>query len=203
MTLKWWTYKNLRSFSTPKGAYNALDSIEENISDILNIDPHTTARYTHDTPEAWRVLWQLWDLRVQIHKIFPGVEGVWFFHPHPWPSIVKILDGGYTHSSWSYNGPEQDMKSINSENVEDFWKHLVRHNTQLVPWSSYTMTDVRQYHEVLPTKGPSYSLMITGTPYFKWATKAFSRNIITSPPPELTAEQISELTNVAQNFYNI
>ena len=40
--------------------------------------------------------WRPWrDGRLSIHRIHPCAPEEALFHPHPWPSIVKVLAGRY------------------------------------------------------------------------------------------------------------
>jgi hypothetical protein len=81
----------IRSFSNSQEAQVVQKKVEENMPLILADTSFKTTKILHDDPEVWRVWWQLGEVRVALHKIFPCVDGECFFHPHPWPSTVRCL----------------------------------------------------------------------------------------------------------------
>jgi hypothetical protein len=166
---------------------------------ILQRPDFKTTKILHDDPEVWRVWWQLWEIRVALHKIFPCVEGECFFHPHPWPSTVRCLKWGYNHRLWVYNGLKEDIERLKPEDIEQFSNWLVPFDTTVRAGDLYLMPDIRQFHQV-STPEINYSLMIIGTPYFPWATKQFSRK---SPDKsiELTRLEVEEVMWVAREYF--
>ncbi len=105
--------------------------------------------------------------RVYLHKIFPIKQSTWakknvigwsdeeiakdkqkaLFHPHPWESAIRILEGKYEmgigHSETN-EIPAVDCKLI------------------LPTYSEYEMVDENGWHYVSPLSKPSYSIMVTG-----------------------------------------
>lgn len=155
----------------------------------------------HDEPEVWRIWWQLGEVRIMFHKIMPAMPDQAFFHPHPWPSKVRILKGHYINTIGIYNGPKKDVEKLLPEELDDFGKKLVPMEIQIGESSMYSMLDVRQFHKVV-SGNPVYSLMIIGLPYFAGATKQFSRQPVVQNPP-LTEEEQNEIIAVVKQHYNI
>lgn len=120
------------------------------------------------TPEVWKTLdvnydpprverlWLEWgDLskehegwRIYLHRIHPCSEAL--FHPHPWPSAIKILSGKY-EMAVGYGAGEQRPPTAAT---------LI-----LTAGSSYEMIDPDGWHYVKPLREPSLSIMVTGKPW--------------------------------------
>jgi hypothetical protein len=98
---------------------------------------------TYEPPRVERIWTQHGDLRVLLHRIWPCDEPL--FHPHPWPSAVRIVSGRYLHSVGNEDGPLA--------------------NLVLGPSSEYEMTNPNAWHSVNPIDGPSDSIMILGPLY--------------------------------------
>lgn len=192
------TELSFKNFTTNQEAIETLLKVESVIPDILaHPELMKTSRIIHDEPEVWRIWWQLGDIRVAFHKIFPCEEC--FFHPHPWPSIVKCLKGGYTHTIGIYNGSPNDVMCLRPDDIKGFSDTLLPFVTTVSKGDHYRMVDIRQFHQVT-TPDYSYSIMIMGQPYFKGATKAFSRK---SPDQniELSKEQIDDILSIVKSYY--
>ncbi|MBY0359162.1 MAG: hypothetical protein K2W82_14260 [Candidatus Obscuribacterales bacterium] len=108
----------------------------------LNIDYHP--------PVVERLYTQVGDLRVSLHCIHPCQSSEALFHPHPWPSAVLILNGGY----------EMGMAYGKGLVVPPCPGKLI-----LGAGSRYEMTDPDGWHYVRPLAEPSYSVMISGKPW--------------------------------------
>ena len=90
--------------------------------------------------------------RLYLHRIHPCEIAL--FHPHPWPSAIKVLSGTY------------EMGLGSSSTAEDPTEFAT---LMLTAGSSYEMIEPNGWHYVRPIGGvPSLSLMITGAP---WALK--------------------------------
>ena len=188
----------LKNFNTNQEALERLQIIEDNMHIILeHTDIMRTSRIMHDEPEVWRLSWQLGEVRLAFHKIFPCHEC--FFHPHPWPSLVKCLKGGYIHQIGIYNGAKEDVMTIRSETIEVFSNNLIPMRTMVSSGDIYIMTDIRHFHQV-STNQCSYSLMIMGEQYFQGASKQFSR-ITPKQNILLEEEQIQDILTVIHQQY--
>ena len=90
----------------------------------------------------------LFHYRVCLHQILPCMAAL--FHPHPWPSAVKILSGRY----------EMGLGDSATEIEPPMIATLV-----LAAGSSYEMVHPDGWHSVRPLDEPSYSLMIMAAPF--------------------------------------
>jgi hypothetical protein len=122
-----------------------------------------------ENPEEWQSMYidyekpyveRLWltygDYRVNLHRIHPCKPGEALFHPHPWPSAMRVL-GEYEMGvgmSAGITPPTVAMKFTLSSRSE------------------YEMVDPDTWHYVRPLYRPSYSLMITGEPWKRSAPKS-------------------------------
>ena len=101
-------------------------------------------------PVVERIWRQVGEHRLFLHCIYPCTRKQAFFHPHKWPSAVKIHRGGY-------------------EMGVGFGKGItlpkVSHTIYLGPGSGYEMLHRDAWHYVRPVGEPSYSTMITGKPW--------------------------------------
>ena len=98
----------------------------------------------------------------RIHKCLPGKAPL--FHPHPWPSAMKIIKNDYVMEVGYGTGivaPDVCMKLI------------------MTNGSYYEMNHVDGWHSVAPLNEYSYSLMVTGKPW--------NREIPKGPVKKLTS----------------
>lgn len=100
----------------------------------------------YEPPRVER-LWRPFEdqYRVYLHRIHPCEKAL--MHPHPWPSVIKVISGKY-EMGLNYHGPEPLLAKF-----------------ILTEGSIYVMDDPKGWHYVKPLKEPSLSLMITGKPY--------------------------------------
>lgn len=108
----------------------------------LDIDYH---------PPRVQRLYRPWcGLRLSLHRIWPCEPDAALFHPHPWPSAMKVVRGTYRMAMGYGSGttPPPVMATM-----------LLRAG------SCYAMTDPDIWHDVRPLGGPSLSVMLTGTPW--------------------------------------
>lgn len=196
-----YSYKN---FTTNEEAQYALRSMTRYaLPNLITnaLDQAKTVKILHDEPEVHRIWWELGEIRVAIHRIFSCKEKSCFFHPHPWPSAVECIQGGYTHRVAMYNGPREDVMSLQSQQLESFVHKLTVMEMEVVPGFSYYMPDIRQFHQV-DVERESYSIFVSGVPYFDGATKQFSR-AIPAGNTQLTELEIEPLLNVAKRYLRI
>ncbi len=129
--------------------------------DIRYHQPHVERLWREDPP-----------FRVSLHCIHPCERGQALFHPHPWPSAVLLLDGGY----------EMTVGYGDGENPPPVAARLVlRANT------FYTMDDPNGWHSVRPLDRPTYTMMVTGRP---WGRKGLRPE---KPQQELSRQRFDEL----------
>lgn len=116
------------------------------------------------------------EYRIYLHQILPCDLEDCLFHPHPWPSIMKILSGKYKMTVGYAQGmiaPEVAMTLI------------------LPAGTIYEMTNPNGWHAVCPIEHSSFSLMITGTPWDRPSHKSTKT---------LTALNESEKASILNNF---
>jgi len=147
-------------------------------------------------PEDWRSLlidyeppkverlWIDWDeeCRVSLHRIHPCETSL--FHPHPSPSIIRVIDDGGGYLMDVGHGPGDTPPPI-----------AIR--LRLSSGSVYEMSDIDGWHSVQPLVGPSYSLMVTGKP---WKRSSPGKGI---PHPPLPLDLGTDLLNAFRGFYPV
>lgn len=93
--------------------------------------------------------------RLYLHRIHPCEKAL--FHPHPWPSAVKILHGSYEMRVGYGKGIDEPPTAA---------------TIVLTKGSYYEMGDPDGWHNVRPLGNhPSYSIMITGPKWDRWSPK--------------------------------
>lgn len=95
--------------------------------------------------------------RVFLHRILACPEAKPLYHPHPWPSAMKVLAGGYRMHVGHGAGMAEPSVSM---------------TLSLAPGSTYEMTHPDAWHAVQPEAAPSFSLMLTGTPWSRESHKS-------------------------------
>lgn len=93
-------------------------------------------------------------LRVCLHKFDPCAKEDAFFHPHPWPSAMIILDGCY--KMWV--GASSNLLTTLDRDSDSVVELL------LEPGSRYSMTNPLGWHAVQPLT-TCYSIMVNDVPW--------------------------------------
>jgi hypothetical protein len=147
---------------------------------LLDEDAWTGVLVDYHPPMVER-LWTRWgDCRVYLHRIFPCGPGEALFHPHPWPSAMRILAGEYEMAVGYGKGEEFPPVAARMIARDDFL---------------YEMTDPDAWHYVRPIGGPTLSLMVTGKPWGRPAPRS------SKPLVPLTDDQRSELFRLFRERY--
>jgi hypothetical protein len=94
--------------------------------------------------------------RFNLHCIHPCKAEDALFHPHPWPSQMRVVKGRYQMKIGYGKGRKAPP---------------VAAIVTLEEGSDYVMDDPDQWHSVRPIGEPAWSLMITGTPWGRWSPK--------------------------------
>ena len=80
-----------------QGTYlSLLREIEAKLPELLNplSDEHwQSLDVDYHPPRVERVFLPYGDLRICLHRIHPANSAEILFHPHPWPSAMKVLQG--------------------------------------------------------------------------------------------------------------
>jgi hypothetical protein len=96
-------------------------------------------------------LWIPWgEYRVLLHRIHTCSPAEALFHPHPWPSAMRILDGSYEMAVGYGAGSKVPPIAARIIASGDF---------------RYEMTDPDAWHYVRPLGGPAKTIMVTGKPW--------------------------------------
>src|SRR3989344_1341484 len=123
-----------------------LDRIERELPDLLALDGWQSLDVDYHPPRVERVWRQHDDNRIFLHRVHSCEIKQALFHPHPWPSIVKVF-GTYVMNIGYGEGEKEPP---------------VASTVILAPGSVYEMSDINGWHSVAPSDAISYSLMITG-----------------------------------------
>jgi len=137
----------------------ALDIAERELPKILspeNDKEWGTLSVNYHPPFVKRVFayWNWW--RISLHKIYPCKDGEALFHPHPWPSAMRIFSGRYEMAVGFGSGDTQPP----------FAAKLI-----LPAPARYEMTHRDAWHYVRPLDEPAFSLLVTGTPWQRSSPK--------------------------------
>ncbi len=158
----------------PNSMLTILDSVEAALPGLLtDMDGWQTLDVDYEPPRVER-LWRPIDdsIRVYLHRIHPCETAL--FHPHPWPSAVRVLSGSY-EMDIGY-GPGQQMPPLAARTI-------------LTAGSRYEMVDPDSWHSVRPLGGPSLSIMVTGKPWSRWSPKP--HGVLHGLPNSTTQELIA------------
>jgi len=88
--------------------------------------------------------------RLSLHRVHPCPLDSALFHPHPWPSAMRIVSGSYRMIVGYGAGVEQPPVAMTLE---------------LTAGARYAMVDPDAWHAVVPQGQPSLSIMVTGQPW--------------------------------------
>lgn len=150
-----------------------LHTVEGNLKHWLNRpELWNTLDVDYEPPRVERLWTSLDDLgvprhRAYLHRIHPCDKPL--FHPHPWPSAVRIVSGRY----------EMDVGSESYDDPEPW----VTATVILDAPSEYEMIDKSGWHSVKPIGCPSLSVMVTGPKWNRWI-----------PKPEMKLHPLSDET---------
>lgn len=135
-----------------------LHQVEKALPNLLRDESiWKSVRVDYHPPIVDRVWTQFDNCRINLHKIYPCEQGQALFHPHPWPSAMRILSGRYSmlagYGKGEFAPPVATKLILNAPD-------------------EYEMTDPDSWHSVTPLDNPSYSLLVTGPPWDRWAPKS-------------------------------
>lgn len=160
----------------------ALESVERALP-LLLADPDAwrTLDVTYHPPRVERVFLQHGELRVSLHCIHACERSEALFHPHPWPSAMRILSGSYEMAVG--HGSGRDAPPIAATMITG-------------PGTSYEMTEPDAWHYVRPVGGAVYTLMVTGKPWPRETPKS------SEPLTELSPERKREIMEIFAKAYS-
>lgn len=133
----------------------------------------TSLRVDYHPPFVDR-LWRPWGEghRLSLHRIHPCRPEEALFHPHPWPSAMRILAGSYEMGVG--HGPGDRPPPIAA-------RVIARGDLR------YEMTDPDAWHYVCPIDGVAWTIMLSGRP---WARPSPRSDQPLSPLPPAEMEEM-------------
>ncbi len=130
---------------------DVLARLEAELPALLADDARWNSLDINYHPPVVERLWMPWgEYRVSLHRIHPCAPSDALFHPHPWPSAMRILDGRYEMAIGYGTGttaPPIAARIIAGTDVR------------------YEMTDPDAWHYVRPLDRPAMTIMVTGKPW--------------------------------------
>jgi len=121
--------------------------------------------------------------RIYFHLIHPCKREEALYHPHPWPSAMHLLSGGY----------EMGLSCGEvGEGGHEVSKLLLPAGTY------YEMLDTEGWHYVRPVNEICASVMLTGKPWDKWQDKKSSKKL-----EAITLERAEEIRIWFWEFYRL
>lgn len=120
-------------------------------------------------------------LRINLHRISTCETHEALFHPHPWPSAMRILEGSY----------EMGVGYSTTDEVPPTAATLV-----LTPGAAYEMVDRNGWHYVRPLTDYSLTLMVSGEPWDRISPKS------SYPLSELSHSAKQEILLQFQKYYH-
>jgi hypothetical protein len=135
-----------------------LHAVEHELPLLLQDEAGWQSLYIDYHPPFVERLWRQWgEYRIQLHRIHPCGRGEALFHPHPWPSAMRVLAGDYEMAIGYGQGETPPPIACLLVASADF---------------RYEMTDPHAWHYVRPLNQPSLSVMVTGRPWQPAAPKS-------------------------------
>lgn len=106
---------------------------------------------TYHPPRVERLWTQEDGIRISLHRIHPCAAEEALFHPHPWPSAMRVITGHY-EMAIGYGAGEKAPPIATTLKVAD-------------GGMVYEMADPDSWHYVRPIGGVAMTVMVTGTPW--------------------------------------
>jgi len=157
---------------------NLLHEAERELPALLVDGGWQSLKVDYHPPFVDRV-WRPWrDCRLSLHRIHPCDEAL--FHPHPWPSAMRIHQGTYEMGvGWGRGetAPPMAARIIASGPME------------------YEMVDPDAWHYVRPIGGPAMTVMLSGQPSGRWSPRS------EKPLSPLDAREVAELLEYFRGVY--
>jgi hypothetical protein len=128
-------------------------------------------------------VWRNWgEYRVSLHRIHPCAPEDALFHPHPWPSAMRVHSGTYEMAVGHGAGDARPPLAV----------RLVASGAM-----EYEMTDPDAWHYVRPIGGVAITVMVTGRPWTRSAPRS------DAPLQPLPAEDVADLLQHYRTLYPV
>lgn len=152
-----------------------LYKVEKILPKLLENDDNWNSIYVnYHHPFVERLWMQYGTYRIYLHRIYPCKKRDALFHPHPWPSAMRIYDGKYEMAIGFGTGDKTPPISA---------------VLLMTAGSEYEMTDPNCWHYVRPIGKPTMSLMVTGKPWNRLSPKSKKQ---LKPLPDSQKKEIIE-----------
>ena len=157
-----------------------LNEINRNLIKIINDSEWKSLNVTYHAPRIERVYAPYGDYRVCLHVIHPCKPSEALFHPHPWPSAVRVVSGAY-EMGVGYGDP--------NDSVPPEVGLIIAANKE----TQYEMTDPSMWHYVSPICRV-LTVMVNGKPWKE--VKSKSKPNLKSLPPNRQSEILNTFKNL-------
>lgn len=146
---------------------DVLEQVESVLPQLLLNDGWQSLDVDYHDPRVEIVWRQYDDYRICLHVIHPCKDNKddSLFHPHPWPSAMRVLSGTYEMAIGYGKGLDRPPEACRMR-----VRVGVPANCSQISWSKsqffvYEMLDPDGWHSVHPIDDVCYSLMISGKPW--------------------------------------
>jgi hypothetical protein len=139
---------------------DVLAQVESALPQLLRTPGWESVFVDYHKPFVERIWRKYGDYRINLHRIFPCAAEESLFHPHPWPSVMRILQGHYEMGLGYGKGMVAPPMACVLRSKGDF---------------IYEMNDPDGWHYVRPITEPVFSLMVSGKPWDREAPKSETR----------------------------
>lgn len=164
---------------------DVLARLEAELPALLADDPAWQSLDIDYHPPRVERLWRSWgNYRVSLHRIHPCGPTDALFHPHPWPSAMRILEGTYEMAVGYGAGSTPPPFAARLVSTGDL---------------RYEMIDKDAWHYVRPIGKPAMTIMVTGTPWQRDAAGVEPDG----PLSPLSTEARTEMMRWYRAFYAI
>lgn len=133
-----------------------LREVEGALADLLQDEDSWKGLDVSYHPPRVERLWRPWkkEFRVYLHRVHTCKPEEALFHPHPWPSAMRVVYGGYEMFVGFGSGDKEPSKMAKI----------------ILPESSaYEMSHPDAWHSVRPLGRTAMSIMVTGKPWNRWS----------------------------------
>lgn len=164
---------------------NILAMVEEELPELLMLEDIWKSVYVdYHKPFVKRLYTNFvledYNYRIYLHEIQSCNIDEALFHPHPWPSIMKLLSGSYNMIVGYGKGLIAPPVAVKLE---------------LPTGTVYEMSEINGWHAVAPVVDSSFSLMITGEPWQRESHKS------TKTLHELSVEERNKIFTFFKTIY--
>lgn len=145
-------YQYLRSSTM----LTVLSEAERMLPELLKTRKWNSLLVDYHPPFVERLWCQWLDFRICLHRIRACDEGAALFHPHPWPSAMRVVAGRY----------EMGVGYTAGDTAPPVAAKLI-----MPAGTAYEMTEPDGWHYVRPLTDVTLSVMVSGKPWSRRCPK--------------------------------